>query len=219
MILIFELFFAKIVDYFMYLKKDITLLSGSLRKNSFNTKILRNFEAEILRYGYKCNFINLNDYNLPFYNEDIEKEGLPKNLPILKNIFQNSSGLIVSSPEYNGEISAVLKNTFDWLSRKLPGETFKQTFLGLKTIAVTSSTGKNGGTRALERLKVLLSRLGVDEDILSYSLGNTADEIFNENDDLLLESQITKIKHLVEYFIKSIQVNHELATEQKLKVS
>ena len=203
----------------MYLKNNITLISGSLRKKSFNTKILRNFEAEIRKYGQKCNFINLNDYNLPFYNEDIEKECLPKNLAILKKIFQNSNGLIVSSPEYNGEISAVLKNTFDWLSRKLPGESPKQSFLGLKTIAITSSTGKNGGARALERLKVLLSRLGVNEDILSYSLGNTSDEIFNEKDDLLLESQKEKIKHLVEYFIKSIQIDQELVVEQNLKVS
>jgi len=203
----------------MHLKNNITLISGSLRKNSFNTKILRNFEAEIHKYGYNCNFINLNNYNLPFYNEDIENERLPENLPILKKIFQDSSGLVVSSPEYNGEISAVLKNTFDWLSRKLPGETFKQSFLGLKTIAVTSSTGKNGGSRALERLKVLLSRLGVDEDILSYSLGNTANEIFNENDDLLLQSQKEKIQHLVEYFINSIKVDQELINEHKLKVS
>ena len=203
----------------MHLKNNITLISGSLRKNSFNTKILRNFEAEIHKYGYKCNFINLNNYNLPFYNEDIENERLPENLPILKKIFQDSSGLVVSSPEYNGEISAVLKNTFDWLSRKLPGETFKQSFLGLKTIAVTSSAGKNGGSRALERLKVLLSRLGVDEDILSYSLGNTANEIFNENDDLLLQSQKEKIQHLVEYFINSIKVDQELINEHKLKVS
>ena len=203
----------------MHLKNNITLISGSLRKNSFNTKILRNFEAEIHKYGYNCNFINLNNYNLPFYNEDIENERLPENLPILKKIFQDSSGLVVSSPEYNGEISAVLKNTLDWLSRKLPGETFKQSFLGLKTIAFTASTGKNGGSRALERLKVLLSRLGVDEDILSYSLGNTANEIFNENDDLLLQSQKEKIQHLVEYFINSIKVDQELINEHKLKVS
>ena len=156
---------------------------------------------------------------MPFYNEDLEKEPLPENLLILKKIFQNSSGLVVSSPEYNGEISAVLKNTLDWLSRKLPGETFKQSFLGLKTIALTSSTGKNGGARALERLKVLLSRLGVDEDILTFSLGNAADEIFNKTDDLLIESQKEKIRHLVEYFMYSMQADNELAIEQNLKVS
>ncbi len=203
----------------MNLKNNITLISGSLRKNSFNTKILRNFEAEISKFGINTNFINLNDYSLPFYNEDIEKEGPPKNLPILKKIFQNSSGLIVSSPEYNGEISAVLKNTFDWLSRKLPGETPRQSFLGLKTIAVTISPGRNGGARALERIKILLSRLGVHEDILRYSLGNVTDEIFDIKDNLLLESQKIKIKQLVENFINSINIEQEIVTEQQLKVS
>ena len=201
------------------LNKNIILVSGSLRKNSFNTKILKNFKTEISKFGYNCDIVDLNQYTLPFYNEDLEKVNLPKNLSALKQLFQNSTGLIVASPEYNGEISAVLKNTFDWLSRKLPGEVPKQSFSGLKAIAVTSSTGKNGGMRALERLKILLSRLGVKDEILSFSLANTSDEIFDKKNNILIEEQIFKIRNLVEYFITDIEIGQETTEQKILKVS
>jgi len=201
------------------LNKNIILISGSLRKNSFNTKILKNFKTEICKFGYNCDIIDLNEYTLPFYNEDLEKVNLPKNLAALKQLFQNSTGLIVASPEYNGEISAVLKNTFDWLSRKLPGEVPKQSFSSLKAIAVTSSTGKNGGMRALERLKILLSRLGVKDEILSFSLANTSDEIFDKKNNILIEEQIFKIRNLVEYFITDIEIGQETTEQKILKVS
>ena len=201
------------------LNKNIILISGSLRKNSFNTKILKNFKTEICKFGYNCDIIDLNEYTLPFYNEDLENVNLPKNLVALKQLFQNSTGLIVASPEYNGEISAVLKNTFDWLSRKLPGEVPKQSISGLKSIAVTSSTGKNAGMRALERLKILLSRLGVKDEILSFSLANTSDEIFDKKNNILIEEQIFKIRNLVEYFITDIEIGQETTEQKILKVS
>ncbi len=197
-------------------KKSIIFLSGSLRIGSYNTKILKNFKNEISKYGYDSIFIDLNKYHLPFYNEDIEKDSLPENLPILKKIFHESSGIIVSSPEYNGEISAVLKNTFDWLSRKLPGESYKQSFIGLKSIAITASNGKNGAIRALDRLKILLSRLGVDEEILSYNIGRVSLDMFDDEDTIVNEEELKKIKILSEYFNNLIK---EEDTFQKLKVS
>ena len=100
-------------------KNNIVLISGSLRKDSYNTKILRNFEKEFINHGYNCTFIDLNEYPIPFFNSDIEKSGTPVNVTFIKNLIKSSSGLVVSSPEYNGEISAVLKNCFDWLSRRV----------------------------------------------------------------------------------------------------
>ena len=201
----------------MNIEKKIVFISGSLRKNSFNTKILKNFENEISKYGFDCTFIDLNKYPLPFFNEDLETENLPENLLVLKKIFQNSCGLVVASPEYNGEISAVLKNTFDWLSRKLPGEVPKQSFLNLSSIAITASTGKNGASRALERLKILLSRLGVDDEILTYNLGKASMDLFDQQDNILINNEINKIKSLSNYFANLIHQEEDLY--QHLKVS
>ena len=69
--------------------KHITLISGSLRNESFNTKVLKNIEKEIISQGYTTTFVDLNDFPIPFYNEDIELKGLPSNVFMLKNIIVN----------------------------------------------------------------------------------------------------------------------------------
>jgi len=184
--------------------KNIVLISGSLRKDSYNTKVLKNIEKEIIRQGYTTTFVNLNDFPIPFYNEDIELQGIPSKVFVLKNILINTSGLIVSSPEYNGEISAVLKNTFDWLSRKSVNKTPKQNFSGLKTIAIGASPGKNGARRSIERLQVLLKTLGVDQNILSYSLAKASNDMFDNKDEFLIEEQKEIIKELISNYLTSI---------------
>ena len=63
--------------------------------------------------------VNLKDFELPFYDGDIEMEiGLPENAKKFKEILNHMDGLVISCPEYNGGISAVMKNFIDWVSRK-----------------------------------------------------------------------------------------------------
>ena len=185
-------------------KNNIVLISGSLRKDSYNTKILRNFEKEFINHGFNCTFIDLNEYPIPFFNSDIERSGTPANVTFIKNLIKSSSGLVVSSPEYNGEISAVLKNCLDWLSRTGPNEISKETFIGLKSIGISVSTGKNAAKRALERLTVLLKRLGVDEDILTYNLGNLSNNFFNEDNILLDNKELDTINNIIRIYSDSV---------------
>ena len=165
---------------------------------------MRNFEKELINHGFNCTFIDLNEYPIPFFNSDIERSGTPVNVTFIKNLIKSSSGLVVSSPEYNGEISAVLKNCFDWLSRKGPNEIPKETFVGLKSIGISVSTGKNAGRRALERLTILLKRLGVDEDILTYNLGNLSNNFFNEDNILLDNKELDTINNIIKFYSDSI---------------
>jgi len=200
-------------------KKNIVLISGSLRKDSYNTKILRNFEKEFINHGFNCTFIDLNEYPIPFFNSDIERSGTPANVTFIKNLIKSSSGLVVSSPEYNGEISAVLKNCLDWLSRTGPNEISKETFIGLKSIGISVSTGKNAAKRALERLTVLLKRLGVDEDILTYNLGNLSNNFFNEDNILLDNKELDTIKNIIRIYSDSISNINKSDNIIKIKAS
>ena len=200
-------------------KNNIVLISGSLRKDSYNTKILRNFEKEFINHGYNCTFIDLNEYPIPFFNSDIESSGTPVNVTFIKNLIKSSSGLVVSSPEYNGEISAVLKNCLDWLSRKGPNEIPKETFIGLKSIGISVSTGKNAAKRALERLTVLLKRLGVDEDIITYNLGNLSNNFFNEDNILLDNKKLDTINNIIRVYSDSITNINKADNIIKIKAS
>ncbi len=87
--------------------------------------------------------------------------GLPENAQRLKALFLDHQGLLISSPEYNGGMSAVLKNTIDWVSRSAPGEgglaAYKDKVAGL----MGTSPGRLGGLRGLTHVRQILSNVGV----------------------------------------------------------
>ena len=141
----------------------ILFLAGSARKESINKKLaqLAANMAEIS--GAEVTVIDLNDYDMPLYNGDLEMlEGIPDNAKRLKQIFINHDGFFISSPEYNGSYSALLKNTIDWLSR--PHEEHEASLVAYKgKVAALGavSPGGLGGLRGLVPLRMLLGNIGV----------------------------------------------------------
>lgn len=92
-------------------------LSGSLRKGSFNTAVLRG-AVGLAPDGVDLTVATL--HGIPLYNGDIEtNEGIPESVETLKTLIINADGLILSTPEYNNSIPGVFKNAIDWLSRPL----------------------------------------------------------------------------------------------------
>ena len=68
--------------------------------------------------GAEVTLIDLRDYSMPLYNGDLEEShGLPEAAVRMKALFKSHHGLLIASPEYNGSITPLLKNTLDWVSR------------------------------------------------------------------------------------------------------
>ncbi len=92
-------------------------ISGSLRKDSFNTKLLRNLK-ELLPVGVTLDILPIND--IPMYNGDNDLP-LAKERPRVVSTFRENlakaDALVIVSPEYNYSIPGVLKNAIDWASR------------------------------------------------------------------------------------------------------
>lgn len=88
-------------------------ISGSLRKHSFNTALLRAFE-EHAPEGVTVEFAEIG--NLPLFNEDAEND-FPEVVTELKNKILRADGILVATPEYNRGMPGVLKNAIDWTSR------------------------------------------------------------------------------------------------------
>ena len=64
------------------------------------------------------NFLDLNDFEMPIYSIDREREqGVPEEAKRFKAALQKADGLIISFAEYNGSYSSAFKNIFDWMSR------------------------------------------------------------------------------------------------------
>ncbi|HKE93026.1 MAG TPA: NADPH-dependent FMN reductase, partial [Povalibacter sp.] len=89
-------------------------ISGSLRRQSFNTALLRAAVA-FMPGGTALEIAQIGD--IPLYNGDVEAEGIPASVTSLKSRIAAANGLLLATPEYNNSVPGVLKNTIDWLTR------------------------------------------------------------------------------------------------------
>lgn len=89
-------------------------ISGSLRRASFNTGLLRAAQ-ETAPEGMSISIFDIRD--IPFYDGDLEADGDPDPVAALKSAVREADGVIFATPEYNWGTSGVMKNAIDWASR------------------------------------------------------------------------------------------------------
>ena len=110
-------------------------LSGSLRRGSFNTALLRAASA-LLPPDASLDLRTL--HGIPLYDADVETgEGIPASVVTLKEAIVSADGVLLATPEYNNGIPGVFKNAIDWLSR--PADDIKRIF-GSKPIALIGAS-------------------------------------------------------------------------------
>lgn len=167
----------------------ILAFAGSLRKDSFNKKLVAVAAQGARDAGASVTLIDLKEYPLPVYDGDIETaSGLPENALKLKKLFIDHDGLMISSPEYNSGYPGGLKNMIDWVSRVVPGGKPLAEFEGKFAVIMNATPGMGGGARMLPTLRVLLSNLRIN--VLADQFGLTkANEAFTPEGDLKEEAQ------------------------------
>ena len=142
-------------------KPRILAFAGSTRQNSYNKTMVRIAAKAAEQAGAEVNVIDLRDYPLPIFDEDLEKSGTPENARKLKELFVQHQGLLIASPEYNSSITAVLKNTIDWVSRPASGEPPLVAYRDKVASLMSASPGALGGLRGLVHLRSILGNIGV----------------------------------------------------------
>jgi NAD(P)H-dependent FMN reductase len=174
----------------------ILAFAGSLRTASFNKKLVRLAAEGAKAAGADVTLIDLRDLPMPIYDGDIEKEqGLPPNAKAFKRLLIEHDGMLISTPEYNSQYPAVLKNAIDWASRQEAGEPSMIAFRG-KVAAITSaSPGALGAMRGQMLVRALLLYLGTV--IVPTQIGVArAAEAFDETGRLKDEKQQAAIEAL-----------------------
>jgi chromate reductase len=91
----------------------IAAFSGSLRKESYTTKLVKAFQ-HLAPEGVTVEIIDIGQ--LPLLNQDLESD-LPQQVKDLHSGIENADAIILATPEYNRSYSPVLKNALDWGSR------------------------------------------------------------------------------------------------------
>ena len=140
----------------------ILAFAGSTREESFNKKLVRVAAEAAREAGGEVTLVDLRDYPMPLYDGDLEAgEGFPDGSERLYEMMKAHRGLLIASPEYNGSVTAVFKNTIDWISRPRPGEPPLAAFTGKVAALVSASPGALGGLRGLVHARAVLGNIGV----------------------------------------------------------
>ncbi len=95
----------------------ILAVSGSLRNDSFNTKLLR-AAADAAPEGVEVELFDpaaIGD--LPIYDQDLDQSTVPESVARLRAEWDGADAILFATPEYNGSIPGGLKNAIDWASR------------------------------------------------------------------------------------------------------
>jgi chromate reductase len=132
----------------------ILAISGSLRRDSHNTKLLRAAEELV---GGDVDFEYYDDLeSVPPYNEDRDGDGAAPAVQSLRGRIAHADALLIATPEYNSSVPGQLKNAVDWVSRPVRAGAI----WGKPVVVIGASTGFYGGVWAQAELRKVLATAG-----------------------------------------------------------
>jgi chromate reductase len=147
-------------------------ISGSLRRDSYNTALLRHagalFEAEGAEFEI---YDGLRD--IPPYDEDCDIERAPQAVSRIREAVRGADAVFFVTPEYNSSIPGALKNALDWISRP-----FATNALRFKPVAVIGvSSGMFGAVWAQADLRKVLGAIGARVTEGEVAIGNASERV------------------------------------------
>ena len=147
-------------------KIRILVLSASLRKDSYNTRLARLAANAINNKGGLADFAGMAEFDCVSFNQDLEADHLyPQEALEFKNRILESDAILIASPEYNGSMPGSLKNAIDWVSRFRP-----QPLNNRHALLMSASTSVRGGYHGLWSLRIPLEKLGSHVSPSMFSL-------------------------------------------------
>jgi len=177
------------------MKKNIVTIGGSSSKHSIN-KTFAEYAGGLLKNATLTK-VDLNDFDIPLFSVDVEKEqGFSKDLLALNEIIDKADGFVISLAEHNGAYSTAFKNVFDWLSR-INGKVWRNKPMML----LSTSPGIRGGQSVLD---IALDRFPFNGGNI---IGSMPFPSFNENfkDGEIVNAELKeKLDGLVDKFKKAL---------------
>lgn len=181
-------------------------ISGSLRRDSHNTKLLRAAGAMFERYGVE--FEIYDDLKaVPPYDEDDDREPVPAAVARLRATVAGADAVFFSTPEYNHSIPGQLKNAVDWLSRPAASGAL----WGKHVAVIGASAGMFGAVWAQAELRKVLAAAGARVVEGEVPVGH-AHTRFDEQGRLNATELAEQVEAVVESLIAAVEPdNAELA--------
>lgn len=174
--------------------KNIVVFGASNSINSINKKLAK--YAGGLVKDANISVLDLNDYVMPIYSEDIQNQyGIPELAHEFKDSLRKSDGIIISFAEYNGSYTAAFKNIFDWIS-----VIDRDVWCSKPMLLLSTSPGPRGAADVLESAYKRINH-GNKNIVLAFSVPSFVknfDEKYGILDKELLNSLQDKINSFTE---------------------
>ncbi|WP_018615181.1 NADPH-dependent FMN reductase [Segetibacter koreensis] len=168
-------------------------ISGSLRKDSWNTMLLKSCFS-LLPSDVTMEVASIGD--LPLYNADndlpaVEQRPLP--VKQFRDILSKADGIVIVSPEYNYSIPGGLKNAIDWASRGTDSPLLN------KVVALMGATPGLWGTNKMQvAFHPVFQFLNIRSVYKPEVLVNQANKKFDDNGILIDEMTKDVVKKQLE---------------------
>jgi chromate reductase len=171
--------------------KTALTLSGSIRKGSYNRVLQRHMGRKLSEAGVAVTELDLGDFDMPIFNEDLEAEHTPDSARELAELWRSHDIIFIATPEYNGGSAPLMVNTITWLSRQRPSP-FRHAMFGIGGV----SSGKYGTIWSLSHLRDSLTKVGALIVPTLMGIG-PAEQAFDDNGDPVEKSVIRKVDQMV----------------------
>lgn len=176
-------------------------ISGSLRKASFNTGLLR-AAAEVMPEGASLEVHGI--AGIPLYNADDEAEsGIPPAVAALKAAMMSADGVLLVTPEYNNSMPGAFKNAIDWASR--PSEDIGKVFGGRPFAVIGASPGGFGTILAQNAWLSTLRTLGTAPWFGGRLQVSRAGKVFSTDGELQDDAVREQLRGFMAGFVQHIR--------------
>jgi NAD(P)H-dependent FMN reductase len=182
----------------------LLVFAGSNRAGAYSGRTADVAQKELAMQGAEVTRISLADYPLPILDEDLEKDkGVPENALKLARQIAAHDGILIATPEYNGSIPPLLKNTIDWVSRvRRDGGRAVRPLAGKVAGLCSSSNGHFAGIRCINHLRAVLVRCQMEVVAPECSVPDGA-EAFDESGNFRDERLSKSMEHLCRTLIET----------------
>lgn len=175
-------------------------ISGSLRKASFN-KALLHAAIPLAPEGVRLSVGTIE--GIPLYNADVEREGVPEAVQVLKDQIADADGVILFTPEYNNSMPGVFKNAIDWVSSSMTGA--PNVFAGRAFAIAGTSPGPFGTLLSQNAWLPVMRTLGADLWSGKRLMLPKAGTLFDKEGNLIDEDAKGRLKAFVEAFAAYVE--------------
>lgn len=180
----------------------ILIFSASLRNESLNTKLAKLAASIIEKHGGIVDFASMSEFDCPSFNQDLEINDFhPTGAEEFKKRILVNDAFIISSPEYNGSIPGLLKNSIDWVSRFRP-----QPFNEKHCLLMSASPSMGGANHGLWSLRIPLEKLGSNIFSSMFSLA-TAHKAFTSEEEIADETLAKRFEDNLIAFLNVVEAS------------